>query len=87
MHAYFFIFLLKKVSYTRFAFHNKNSQINYTVKYIKKNMKDLQINSKGPTNIFEIFWYYKEAHWLDIKIKKGENKGVKHKGVFCKTHP
>jgi len=47
-------------------------------------MKDLQINSKGPTNISEIFWYYKEAHWLDIKIKKGENKGVKHKVCFAK---
>ena len=34
-------------------------------------MKDLQINSKGPTNIFEIFWYYKEVHLIRYQNKKG----------------
>jgi hypothetical protein len=30
------LFFLKNVSYTKFAFHSKNSQINYTVKYLEK---------------------------------------------------
>jgi hypothetical protein len=44
MQTYFFF---KKffLSYTRFAFHSKNSQINYTVKYLKK--------YEGPTNKFK----------------------------------
>ena len=35
MHTYFF-FKEKNVSNTRFVFHSKNPQINYTVKYLKK---------------------------------------------------
>jgi len=54
MHVYIF-FLKKKISYTEFVFHSKNSQINYIVKYLKKNVRHLQINSKGSTNIFEVF--------------------------------
>ena len=38
MHVFFlfFYFFIKKVSYIGFAFHSKNSKINYAVKYLKK---------------------------------------------------
>ena len=56
MDTYFIFFKERKnVSYTRFAFHSKNSQINYTVKYLKQNASDLKINSKGSTNFLGIF--------------------------------
>jgi hypothetical protein len=70
MHTYFIFFKERKnVSYTRFAFHSKNSQINYTVKYLKQNASDLKINSKGSTNFLGIFWYHKE-----VCLAKYQNK-------------
>ena len=37
------------------AFHSKNLQIKNIVKYIKKNTREIHINSKGSTNILEFF--------------------------------
>jgi hypothetical protein len=50
MHTYFF--KKKNVSNIEFAFHSKNSQIKYIVKYPKKNTSDLHINSKSSMNCF-----------------------------------
>jgi len=65
---YIYIYFLKKVSYTEFVFHSKNSQINYIVKYLKKNVRHLQINSKGSTKYFWIFYIKK------IRLAKYQNK-------------
>jgi hypothetical protein len=85
MHTYFFYFLNEKnISYTGFAFHSKNTQINFRVKYLKK--------YKGPANKFKnvhkYFWNFliSKKTWLDNKIKRGGIKRIKHKGVFCQTH-
>jgi len=74
----------KNISYTGFAFHSKNTQNNFRVKYLKK--------YKGPTNKFKKVhkcfrnFLISEKTWLDNKIKMGEIKGIRYKGVFCQTH-
>jgi hypothetical protein len=68
------IFLKEKnISYTGFAFHSKNSQIKYTVKYLKK--------YKGPINKFkklhEFSWNFlisRKACLTRYQNKKGWNK-------------
>jgi hypothetical protein len=39
MYIFLLLFFCKKISYIGFAFHSKNSKINYTVKYFKKKYK------------------------------------------------
>ena len=57
MHPYIvFIFLKKKyISYTGFAFHNKNSHIDYIVKYLK--IQEVLINKfkKNQQIVLEFF--------------------------------
>jgi len=52
MQTYCFVFL-KYISYTKFLFHSKNSQINYTVKYLKKTRGTYKQIQKDPRNILE----------------------------------
>jgi hypothetical protein len=47
------LFFLKYISYTEFLFHSKNSQINYTVKYLKKTRGTYKQIQKDPRNILE----------------------------------
>ena len=70
MHTYFIFLREKNISYIRFVFHSKNSHINYTVKYLKKNARYLKINSKGSTNYFGIFWYHKGPRLARYQNKK-----------------
>jgi hypothetical protein len=72
MHVYFFYYyyFVKKISYIGFAFHSKNSKINYTVKYFKKNTRDPQINSKNSRIFLEFSNIQKELVQPDIKTKR-----------------
>ena len=65
MHPYIvFIFLKKKyISYTRFAFHNKNSHIDYIVKYLKI-QEVLRNKLKKINKLFKIFLIFEKFLFL-----------------------
>jgi hypothetical protein len=94
-HTYFFIFLLflyiyKKTGMYRISYSYFTVKIHISIiQWNKKNARDLQINSEKSTNFFWNFLAYKKAclaRYIYIK-KKSKIKGIRHKGVFCQTHP